>query len=181
MLEVEIKAKLKNRSEVLPKLEKLGCTIKKAKEQEDKIFIKKEFKNFDIPLGENVIRLRKEDDKTILTLKKKMADNKASVEIESLVDDEEAISRMLEEMGYKKLVFIKKRRKRYSLGRMSICVDNVENLGDFIEVEIMTDEDDSKKEEALKEIEEFLRKIDILEEDYENKRYDTLMYELNNK
>lgn len=180
MLEVEIKAKLKNRNEVLPKLEKLGCTIKKAKEQEDKIFIKKEFKNFDIPLGENVIRLRKEDDKNILTLKKKMKDNKASIEIESLVEDEDAISRMLEEMGYKELVFIKKKRKRYSLGRMSICVDDVENLGDFIEVEIMTEENDSKKDEALAEIEAFLEKLEISKNDYEEKRYDTLMYELNN-
>lgn len=180
MLEVEIKAKLKNKNEILPKLEKLGCTIKKAKEQEDKIFIKKELKNFDIPVGENVIRLRKEDDKNILKLKKKMADNKASVEIETLVEDEEAISRMLKEMGYKELVFIKKKRKRYSLGRIAICVDNVENLGDFIEVEIMTDENEEKKEEALKEIEAFLEKLDISKEDYENKRYDTLMYELNN-
>ena len=109
MLEVEIKARIKDRSEIISKLDKLGCIIKKAKEQEDKIFIRKEIKNFDIPVGENVIRIRKEEDKNILTLKKKTDDNNAFIELETLIEDADIISRMLEEMGYIEKVFIKRK------------------------------------------------------------------------
>ena len=64
---------------------------------------------------------------------------------------------------------------------MSICIDNIESLGNFIEVEILSEENEKQKNEALKTIEEFLDKLEISKEDYEEKRYDTLMYELNNK
>ncbi len=181
MLEVEIKARIKDRSEIISKLDKMGCIIKKAKEQEDKIFIRKEIKNFDIPVGENVIRIRKEEDKNILTLKKKTDDNNAFIELETLIEDADIISRMLEEMGYIEKVFIKKKRMRYSLDKMSICIDNIESLGNFIEVEILSEENEKQKNEALKTIEEFLNKLEISKEDYEEKRYDTLMYEINNK
>ena len=70
---------------------------------------------------------------------------------------------------------------RYSLDKMSICIDNIESLGNFIEVEILSEENEKQKNEALKTIEEFLNKLEISKEDYEEKRYDTLMYELNNK
>lgn len=181
MLEVEIKARIKNRTEILQKLDKLGCTIKRGKEQEDRVFIKKEIQNFENPLGENIIRLRREESKNILTLKKKMQENKACLELESLIEDYESVSRMLEEMGYKQVAIIKKKRMRYALDKMSICIDSVEDLGDFIEVEIMTEENNESQEKAILEIENFFKKLDIDKEDYEEKRYDTLMYELNKK
>lgn len=110
-----------------------------------------------------------------------MQENKACLELESLIEDYESVSRMLEEMGYKQVAIIKKKRMRYALDKMSICIDSVEDLGDFIEVEIMTEENNESQEKAILEIENFFKKLDIDKEDYEEKRYDTLMYELNKK
>ena len=173
MLEVERKARIKDRSEIISKLDKLGCIIKKAKEQEDKIFIRKEIKKLDSYSKQTEFMV----DNKIETIE----DNNAFIELETLIEDADIISRMLEEMGYIEKVFIKKKRMRYSLDKMSICIDNIESLGNFIEVEILSEENEKQKNEALKTIEEFLNKLEISKEDYEEKRYDTLMYELNNK
>jgi adenylate cyclase class 2 len=82
-------------------------------------------------------------------------------------------------MGYKSAVKINKvRRKAKHLG-YEICVDEVEGLGTFIEVEKVTDDCEDSKE-VQKELFHFLESLGVNKNDVVMRGYDTLIY-LKNK
>lgn len=58
--------------------------------------------------------------------------------------DQENIQTILQSLGLYKFVTISKRRKIYSKPGVEFCIDSVENLGEFIEIESI-DQDLSKK------------------------------------
>ena len=58
-------------------------------------------------------------------------------------------------LGYKKLYPVTKLRQYYHKGRMTACVDQVESLGSFLELEILVDSPE-QKESALQSIEALL-------------------------
>ena len=60
---------------------------------------------------------------------------------------------------------------------MTICLDKVEGLGEFIEVEKITEQDDSIQ--TQKKLFDFLKSLGISEEDQVFKGYDTLIEEQN--
>ena len=68
---------------------------------------------------------------------------------------------------------IDKNRKSFALGDFEINVDNVKSLGEFIEVQLMSENVDL----AQKEIENILLKLGILKEHFINKGYVPLMLE----
>jgi len=44
---------------------------------------------------------------------------------------------MLEKLGFRRVAWVRKKRRVYSLGRFEVCLDRVEGLGDYAEVEAM--------------------------------------------
>ena len=53
---------------------------------------------------------------------------------------------------------VKKTRQEYQRERMTACVDEVQDLGTFLELELVIFEEE-KREEALQEIEKELQKL----------------------
>ena len=76
-------------------------------------------------------------------------------ELETRIEDADIAREILISLGYKKLYPVTKLRQYYHKGRMTACVDQVESLGSFLELEILVDSPE-QKESALQSIEALL-------------------------
>ncbi len=171
--EIEVKAKIGDKHEVMKKLAALGCVFTEPTKQEDSIFTNYKGDFTKIPLGDNVLRIRKAKGKIILTLKQAQKNQLDCLEKEFEVSDGQEARDVLELLGYKVAVEITKIREKTKLGEYEICVDQVEKLGSFIEVEKMSDEDGEIVQEELFG---FLESLGIIRENRVELGYDTLMY-----
>lgn len=182
MREIEIKLRVKNLDELEEKLTVSGLVISKEITQHDVVYVPKDasdpFSN--VKVGDIFIRIRKENDVNKLTLKQQRGPGLDKTEYETEVKDSEQIHQMLLLIGWKPELEVKKIRKKGGLGEYEICLDRVEQLGNFIELEKMTDEN-ADPEKVKKELFEALKPFGLTEKDEEIKGYDILMYQLKNK
>ena len=165
MLELEMKAKIDkyNRGrveQITKKAEYLGERL------EEDIYFSSPIKNF--KETDEALRIRKSQGKTILTYKGPKIDriSKSREEIETFVSGD--INLILERLGFYKFIEIKKKRKLYRYNEFMISIDDVEGLGEYIEVELK-----SEKKEDVKKIEHL---FDILYLDSERRSYLELIF-----
>ncbi|MHC1579697.1 MAG: class IV adenylate cyclase [Candidatus Alkanophagales archaeon] len=132
MFEVEVKARV---GEETKRLVRARCRFLRAERHVD-IY-------FDAPhrrLAESgeVLRLRQIDGRAVLTYKRGRADGGVRVreEIEVRVGDGDAAAEILKRLGFRVLAEIRKRREVFELGGCQISLDDVEGLGEFLEVEL---------------------------------------------
>jgi adenylate cyclase, class 2 len=69
----------------------------------------------------------------------------ATKETEITVDDAEGAKIILGYLGLKPICTVDKRRKSFSNGTVTLTLDTVKNLGEFIELEVMGDDETSAK------------------------------------
>ncbi|MBQ5999834.1 MAG: hypothetical protein IJL70_10260 [Treponema sp.] len=143
-------------------------------------------------------RIRKEfketpngtEETTFLTYKKKETlspDPKKAVEVndekETIITCPEAITTLLSDIGFKEAH--KKTKKvtdfttETEFGTATLEVCNVEKLGDFLEIEILSESNDKKLIESIKnELKKLLKKSGIPESQIEPKYYTQMLREL---
>lgn len=111
------------------------------------------------------LRLRKTNEELLELTYKPKTDNKKEkygkreTNIELKVKDYEDIKYVIEELGYIKYVSFKKHRETYTKNvdgvEYNIMIDKIENIGSFIELEILTDTEENKERLAPK-LDEFV-------------------------
>ncbi len=142
MKEIEIKIQLGDLDEVRAVLEKQGCVFESPKAQEDTIFIPNNEPTVPVPAGVNVLRIRRQNNKAVFTLKQSdFGNNLSKTEIETEVLDAESMEKAVGLLGYKKIAVVNKSRQICKFKGFEICLDLVEKLGDYLEMEKITDED----------------------------------------
>lgn len=169
--EIEVKVRLENFGEVVSKLEELGCVFSEPVTQDDTIFI-----NYDRPFIEftpedHFLRIRKTKGKAIFTYKQ--GEEMNSIERETEVEDADQFEDILKFLGFRPEVRVKKVRRKTNYKDYEICLDEVEHLGGFIELEKITDEDAG---EVQTEMMEFLKTLGVSETERVLNGYDTLMW-----
>jgi len=141
-LEIEIKARVQSLQDVEKKIIEMGGIFVREELQEDEYFSHpcKDFANTD-----EALRLRKNGSNIILTYKGKRIDNitKTREEYEAIVNGE--IREILIKLGFSPFANISKTRKIYILGDIEISLDNVKELGSFVEIETHGDYKDGKE------------------------------------
>jgi adenylate cyclase, class 2 len=178
MKEVEVKAHIQNKDSVMSTLTAQGWSFSAPKRQEDTVYVRE---TGSIPVylaNHDFLRLRKEENGTVLlTLKHHIgrADNPNSAphEYETTVGSREEIERMLLTLGFKEAVRINKVRVKAKKDTWEICVDEVEGLGSFIEIEEMTAVEDITA--IQKSMTDFLSTLGISGESSNLERYDILL------
>lgn len=176
MREIELKAVLCDRVEVVRKLEAMGCVWSEPVRQEDAIFFPPGL-HPPTPIGTNVLRLRKQDGKTLFTFKRSVGEHSDKLEAETEVGDYAAMERIIAYLGYDTVIRVNKVRTKTRLDQTEVCLDEVEGLGTFIEVERMI-ADDGDGEVVSTELEALLVALGIAKEDHVFTRgYDVLLYE----
>lgn len=180
MYEVEVKAKVKDRKMLKAKLESLGCKFSEELHQIDHIYFQ-ELISFPPPLGVGSLRVRRQDDKSFLTLKIPQGSRQDCIEREIEIMDGEMMIEIFELLKWKKVPVVDKKRIKTNFRDMEIVLDEVKDLGEFIEVEkIVTDADPASRVKTQNELFTFLETLNVLKEDHViDGKYDIMLFEKN--
>ena len=100
-----------------------------------------------------------------------------NLEYETGINNPGETHKILQTLGWHPVVEVKKIRRKGKLGEYEVCLDRVEELGDFIELEKLT-EDNANPEEVKEELFKQLELLGFSRNDEETKGYDTQMYQL---
>jgi len=150
MFEVEIKSPCENHDAVIHFLGENGAQFKKSQVEKDIYF---NHPNRDFGETDEALRLRLVDKKTVITFKgpKLGKRSKGRIEEETAVEDYSTMKKILINLGFKEVKEIIKKRDYYLFKDVEICLDFIEDLGYFVELEIMS-EDLKYSEDYLFEI-----------------------------
>lgn len=176
MKEIEVKVKVDNFDELLKKLNDMGCIFTDPAVQEDTIFI-----NYDRPFIEFTnkdpfLRIRKSKGEIICTFK--LGEEMNAVEREFTVDKEDQLHDTLVFLGFRPEVKVRKTRRKTKYKDYEICLDEVDNLGYFIELEKITVEDATTVQDEMMK---FLKELGVNSKDRVMNGYDTLIWLKDNK
>lgn len=105
-------------------------------------------------------RLRTQDGRHLFTVKKPLANEMACLEHESEIADREQMHASLMSMGFYPTVRIVKTRRTAVLGSLSLCLDDVEQAGVFLEVEQLVPHEESG-EAAQQRLDEFAQALGV--------------------
>lgn len=179
MKEIEIKAKLVDRKSVVHKLEALGCVFEPTVTQEDTVYVKNSFESIETFKANGIfLRLRVRSDGVVLfTVKQRMENDLEAIEHETQIESREEMEKALTLMGYKKAIRVKKSRVVTHYNGCEICLDEVEDLGNFIEMEKLVEDGDAKH--IQEELFSFFESIGINREDHVLVGYDILTLQKN--
>jgi len=139
VIEVESKYWSPGNSAVIAALNKLGAKKLSDLTMEDVYF---SHPSKDFGKTDEAIRLRKKEDGAELTYKgprMKTASVKAREEITLKVDDPLNVQRILERLGFKETYTVTKKRIAYQIDKLRVEVDVVDGLGEFVELEVLTE------------------------------------------
>jgi adenylate cyclase class 2 len=188
--EIEVKAKVHDAGALLITLTKAGCVFSDPIRQEDRVFVHGD-DPFPIKLGMSALRIRKNsltspgahrggslvagNDEILFTFKRPLSNGLDKLEHEVAVGDAGELEEILKEIGFHEASLIKKVRRKTNYKGYEICIDVVDELGSFIEVEKIADDVDSAK--VQDEMFLLLRSFGVKPEDRIMVGYDVLMYE----
>ena len=155
-MEVEAKARVKSLREIEEKLKARGAKLVKSVVQKADYYAppwKQDFKK----KGTFLLRIRKEGKKTVFSIKKLSSNPGARIEFETAVEDPLALEKILAHSGFKKIASVNKKRGEYSMGKVHYCLDDVEGLGKFVEVESFS----SQGKKTLSKLEKLLHSLGL--------------------
>jgi predicted adenylyl cyclase CyaB len=149
MYEVEVKGELNvTIDSAMESLEREGFTFGQVQLQDDAIFA---LKSTDITRprpGISVARVRTEEGTSTLTVKTRTEVSLSKIEHETTVGDPEEARALIQALGLKEIVHLQKSRRIGRLNDLTVCLDEVANLGVFVEFEMLYEE---KPETAAEE------------------------------
>lgn len=176
MIEVEVKASVKDFESIQKKLAEIGAVKIKMEHQKDVYF---NAPHRDFAETDEALRIREVPEKGyirfILTYKgAKMDDiSKTRKEIEVDVLEAKNMALILENLGFRRAATVKKDRDIYHMDDFIITLDTVYDVGTFVEIEKEAHEgDDTKK--SLEDIFKIYSRLGI-EEGFERRSYLELM------
>jgi len=169
MIEVEVKAKIKHPDKII-KLLKTQAIFLKEIHQIDIYF---NAPDRDFRLTDEALRIRISSEGSELTYKGSKIGNlidKTREEISVHINDLKKTRIILEKLGFHEVDKVSKKRILFQFSDLSISVDFVENLGEFIEIEgLVTTQNEI--EIKRNEIFDFLNGLNIPLEDCERRSY----------
>ncbi len=172
MKEIEVKARVRDPQNLEVKINELGIKLSDSIWQRDSVFVPADDTSIQSQRGRRILRIREQKDKTLLTLKIHQSNELESIEKELAVSDPATMREIIEALGFVQIIQVEKQRRKGKFNQYEICLDSVSDLGDYIEVEVMSTND---PEEVQAELWEFLESLGLTQEDKETRGYDTLV------
>ncbi len=179
MIEVEVKAQLESFDIVRENFSKRGVWLEGKENQVDIIFGQDRFLDSEHKLKEGSImaRIRQKGQKVVVCFKE-INRGKGEFEAEFEAPDLETAKRFLEKLEFKEAFKIEKLRENHKYKNFKICLDEVKDLGKFIEIERIVNKPE-EKEKAMNECKDLLNFL-CPNAKPENKKYGDLMQDLIN-
>lgn len=137
MIEAEIKFKVENLDEVEKKVKEFAEFVTEKSEHD--IYFNSPLRDF--RESDEALRLRKDNEGVSITYKGPKIESKTKTrrEVKIKIDDYNSGVELLESLGFSKSGTVSKKRKIYKNEDIIICLDSVEELGDFVEIEVQTE------------------------------------------
>ena len=152
MLEVELKVKIPALEPVRRKLNEKNAEVL-GKVHEHDIYYNAPHRDF--AKTDEAVRIRYTDDHAVVTYKGpkiKKFGLKAREELNFAVECGGTFETMLDRLGFIRTTEVNKWRENYRLGGASICLDLVDELGTFAEIEIITEDEKDNPAEKIEAI-----------------------------
>ncbi len=139
-IEVEVKLAINDLEELEYSLVEKGAQLEEMVKQKDHYYIHPS-RNFG--KTDEALRIREEGEKIFLTYKGPKIDSKSKtrVEIETEISSYYEMNLILEKLGFQIAIIIEKERKIYNFDGAKFCLDQVETIGSFLEVEQVIEND----------------------------------------
>lgn len=141
MREIETKYRVADAETLLTALKGVGVVMGDPVFQDDQAYAPSSWAPEQGKIGFTFARLRTQDDAHLLTTKTPLANAMECTEHETVVTDREQMHGALLALGYEPTVRIVKERRTGRSGTMGVCVDIVEGVGTFMELELVVDDD----------------------------------------
>ena len=161
MIEVEVKVRA-DHSKARTILRNIGATEIRTEIQADTYFAAP---HRDFAKTDEALRIRSFDGKAVLTYKGPKLDgiSKTREELETPID-EEITAKILYALGFSEAGIVRKSREVFIAGKITVCLDTVEGLGEFLEVEIVA-ENEKDLDISRRELFDFLKHFGAEEKD----------------
>lgn len=172
MKEIEIKIKVNDLRPLKKKLMELGCVLSEPIIQKDIIFNKKD----EDAQKRNILRIRNSGEVILFTLKRNVTDELDCIEKEIKIDSSQVMEEIVNLLGFSEDVRVNKIRVKTKYRDYEICLDEVEGLGTFIELEKFSEEEAQKVRGQMCD---FLESLGVDLSGLVLKGYDTLILEKN--
>lgn len=139
--EIEVKYHVQDAETLLLALKSRGIELSEPVHQDDQAYAPEGWSYGDNKLGVSFVRLRTVDGRHTFTLKRPAENALSCDEYETAVADRDQMHRAILAMGFYPTVRIAKTRRTAALNDLSLCVDDVDGLGTFLELERMVSDD----------------------------------------
>lgn len=180
--EIEIKVKIKN-PEPTEQILQSKTKFIKAKNQKDEYFVPKHKDFFSFKPATEFLRVRHEQDKDSLDYHLCHFAEDGSLlksdEYEVGIDNPEMMSIILKKLDMIKKITVTKHRKCFKYQDFEIVLDYIEELGYFLEVEIINFSDSESLESANQRCYDVLKQLNIEYEKTTNIGYPSMILEKN--
>lgn len=183
-IEIEAKYSLKNINQTKELLENKGKKIEKDIIQLDTYYTPAHENFLDkTPISE-WLRLRKTKEEITINYKNWNNNNNNNnkitcKELEVALDDYNGMEQILEALDFKKIICVNKVRNTWEYKNIKISVDEIKDLGNFIELEFKTNIYNNE-EESMKFLESVINELNIEVGTQIHKGYPQLLMEQNN-
>jgi adenylate cyclase class 2 len=134
-VEVEVRFRLEEPAPAIRRLRGAGVRFAKPQVQDDQAYAPAEWDYSQSRIGITFARLRTEAGRNLFTVKRPVTDVRTCIEHECFVSDREAMHQAIVLMGFVPTIRIAKSRAMAQRGSFTFCLDRVEHLGWFLEVE----------------------------------------------
>ena len=185
MREIEIKVRLQDKEGLLAALAGKGVALGEPVHQRDQVFglpgevggdgntvpwlrVRTETRG----QGENETKKR-----TLFTLKRSVTGQLDSIERETEVGDPDVMIAIVKELGFVSFSDLSKTRQTGKLNDVEVCIDSVEGLGDFMELERLVDEN-ADPAAITDDLWHIMAELGISRQDEVTDGYDILMRKL---
>ncbi len=153
MLEIEVKSPCSDLKPVEQRLKEMGATFIEERMEEDTYF---DHPCRDFGETDEALRLRRVDGELTLTYKGERIGEETKIREElSTGVGTGACGQILKSLGFSEVGTVIKNRKIYLVDDIEVCLDTVQNLGTFVELEI-SGEDPGKERKRLFQMMELL-------------------------
>ena len=160
MREIELKYRVDDLEALLVVLKSRGIELSEPVFQDDQAYAPAGWQFGDSKLGVSFLRLRTVQGRHYFTLKQPAGNVQDCLEFETEVTDRQAMHHAALHMGYRPTVRIAKTRRTAALADCSLCIDEVEGVGEFLELErIAPDHADAQVIQA--DLAAFVSSLDI--------------------
>jgi adenylate cyclase class 2 len=152
MLEVELKVKVPLLEPIRKHLLEKGAECLGRIHEHD-IYYNAPHRDFGVT--DEAVRVRYTNDHAVVTYKGakiKKFGLKAREELNTAVESGDVFEKMLDRLGFTRTTEVNKWRENFRFSRAAICLDEVDELGTFVEIEIMTSDENSHAEAEIKRI-----------------------------